>query len=206
MIKNIFYTAILIISISGLVFSQPADKYFFSITGTGGVYIPNGQIAYEFKPGISGGAEIQYGNINRAIFLNVQYNSFVYKGFYNRDKLGITNYTLVNESNSSLTEIAAGVRFYFGEKKIKAFGEGGAGFYTRQRNAFTESYTDGTIQYMRARTKSTQSKLWLNIGAGILFSVSKNVVLLLKGKLHLSGEGEDIITFSGFYTGVKINL
>src|SRR5690348_6475797 len=122
MIKTSALIVILYLCFTGMIFPQTdGDKYYISGTLLGGLYIPHGEPAYYYESGLNGGIEIQYGNKNRAVFLGVTYNSFKFKGSHIRDLKNIYEYTLVNESNSSQTEIAGGLRFYVGEEKLMGF-------------------------------------------------------------------------------------
>lgn len=207
MMKKIPKIVILFLSITVVIFSQSTgDKYYISGTLLGGVFIPHGDAAYYYESGLNGGVEIQYGNKNRAVFIGVTYNSFKFKGSHIRDFKNILEYSLVNESNSSQTEIAGGLRFYVGEENLMGFVEAGLGSYIRKRNAYTESYRKDTVQYVLTPHQSSSSQLWFNVGLGITFAVKKNIWILVKPKLHISGEGEKIITTSGFYAGIKYDF
>lgn len=206
MTKPVFIIVLIFLSANITLPQTVNDRYFISLIGQGGIFISDLRLSDEFKPGINGGVELQYGNIKKAVYLDVQYNSFEYKGTHNTVSPLVSNYSLSNESKSSITEIACGLRFFIGEEKFKGFLEGGLGLYFFKRNAYIETYKKDTVNYTRSYEKSVQNKFWLHIGAGVVFSVSKKIGILIKGKLHISNEIDKFITYEGIYTGVKYDF
>lgn len=197
--KNLILLIILLNLPLGTTYTQHED-FHISAALNGGIYVPNGRFGASFTSGVNAGAEIQYGNKDKAAWFTFQYYSFEFKG---STRSGITDYTFTNESNSSITEFSAGMRLYFGEPKIKGFIEGGGGFTARRRNAYTESYREDGIAYTRRVEHSTQNKFWLIPGAGAQYDLNRNLGIFVKGRLFISMNVGKFVTFSGLYGGVR---
>lgn len=184
---------------AGMLYGQH-ENFHISAAINGGLYIPNGKFGESYKSGINAGAEVQYGNKDKGAWFTLQYYSFEFKGSTRSD---ITDYSFTNESNSSITEFSAGLRYFFGEPNAKGFIEGGGGFTARRRNAYTENYKQDGIPYTRRVEYSTQNKFWLIPGAGAQFKLNRNFDLFVKGRLFISMNTGKFVTFSGLYSGVR---
>ncbi|MBL7129272.1 MAG: outer membrane beta-barrel protein [Ignavibacteria bacterium] len=181
-----FLVILLLLIISSVGNSQ--SKYpYWSVNVTGGGTLPVGSFGDGYNVGGNAGVDVVY-HIDPywAVFGNGTYN------FLKMKNLGSSS------PSSSYIEATVGPRYYFSQKKVKAYGDVGVGLYTFHQG----SYTSGTISI----PSDSHSDFGMNIGAGVEVPISKEIDFVGKVKYHVIFTEVKTTNYGGIYGGINFRI
>lgn len=169
--------------------------------------VANSQSRYPYwSVDVNGGGTLPVGSfgdgydISGNVGADVVYHIDPYWAVYGN---GTYNFLRVKNSTStspttSYVEATVGPRYYFSQKKVKAYGEAGVGLYMFNMGS--------TIVNNISISSSSESNLGMNIGAGVEVPISKDIDLTGKAKYHVVFTSGSTTTYTGIYGGVNFRI
>ena len=185
-----FLVILLLLFISSVGNSQ--SKYpYWSVDVIGGGTLPVGSFGdgYDFSGNV--GADVVY-HIDPywAVYGNGTYNFLKVKN------------PVSSSPTTSYIEATVGPRYYFSQKKVKAYGDIGVGLYTQ----YVGSTTITTANVTSTIPSSSESNFGTNIGVGVEVPISKDIDLTGKAKYHIVFTSVETTTYGGIYGGINFRI